>query len=168
VLVRRSTPADAAAARAIHAAAFERGEGTPGEVALVDALVADGDAIAALALVAERDGVAVGHVVCSRAWVGAVEVAALGPIGVLPEHQGSGVGTALMHAVVAAADALELQLLGLVGHPAYYRRFGFVRGSSIGVEPPDPAWDQYFQARTLSAYGGVRGRFRYAAAFKSL
>ena len=167
VLVRRATAEDTEVVRSIHAGAFERGDGElPPEVALVDALRRDGDAIDALSLVAVRAGAAVGHVICSRAGVEAHEVAALGPIGVLPEHQRAGVGSALLHAVLAAADALELPLVGLLGSPDYYGRFGFVAATSVGVDPPDPGWGAHFQVRTLSAYdAGIRGRFRYAPAF---
>ena len=74
-----------------------------------------------------------------------------------------------MHAVLAAADALELPLVGLVGSTEYYARFGFVPGTQLGIEPPDPTWGDHFQVRPLTAYrGGIVGRFRYAPAFEQL
>lgn len=167
MLVRRETAADANAVRAVHAAAFGGDSDTaPDEVALLDALVAAGDVVPALSLVAVEADAVLGHVVCSRAHVAQRRVVALGPIGVLPRYQRRGIGRSLMHTVLGAADALELPLVGLVGSPAYYRRFGFVTASSLGIEPPDPSWGEYFQVRTLSAYDGrIRGRFRYAPAF---
>lgn len=45
-------------------------------------------------LVAEEDGAVVGHVRCSRARAGDDDVVAFGPIGVLPERQGMGIGSA--------------------------------------------------------------------------
>ena len=86
VLVRRATEADAEAVRAVHAAAFAGGgtDRLPEEVTILDALVAAGDLVPALSLVAVRNGEIVGHVACSEAAVDECPVVALGPIGVLP------------------------------------------------------------------------------------
>lgn len=170
MILRRYEVADRDEVRRIHAEAFRQEAGVlPPEVGLLDALIEAGDVIPALSLVALADDDPVGHVVCSRAHVGARPVAGLGPIGVLPGRQGRGVGTALLHAVLAAADALDLPLVGLLGAPELYGRFGFVPAGSLGVEPPDPAWGDVFQVRTLAAYEpSVTGVFRYAPAFEAL
>jgi putative acetyltransferase len=168
VLVRRATAADTGDVRAIHAAAFARpGRRRPvEEVALLDGLLAAGDVLDALSLVAEVDGELVGHVVCSRAAVEAHAVAALGPIGVRPEHQRRGIGSALVHTALGAADALELPLVGLLGSTEYYPRFGFVPSTRVRIDPPEAEWGDHFQIRTLSAWHpGIAGRFRYAPAF---
>lgn len=170
VLVRRATEADAEAVRAVHAAAFAGGgtDRLPEEVTILDALVAAGDLVPALSLVAVRNGEIVGHVACSEAAVDECPVVALGPIGVLPPHQRRGVGLALVHAALGAADALDVPLVGLLGSPAYYGRFGFVPSTSLGIDPPDSAWREHFQVRPLSAYDArIRGRFRYAPAFRA-
>ena len=74
-----------------------------------------------------------------------------------------------MHAVIAAADALDYPLIALLGHLDYYPRFGFVPAASIGIEATDPTWVEAFQARRLSAWTPrVRGVFRYAAPFDDL
>ena len=72
-----------------------------------------------------------------------------GPIGVLPAHQGHGVGTAPLHAVLAAADALEVPLVALLGSRDYYSRFGFVPAARLGIDAPDQEWGDAFQARAL-------------------
>ena len=54
-----------------------------------------------------------------------IPVVALGPIGVLPDRQGNGIGAAMIHAVVAAADTLDEPLVGLLGSRELYDRFGF-------------------------------------------
>jgi putative acetyltransferase len=88
---------------------------------------------------------------------------------VLPDHQRQGVGKALMHAVLAAADALELPLVGLLGSIEYYPRFGFVPATQVGIEAPNPAWGDHFQVSTLTAYRpDIVGAFRYAPAFEEL
>jgi putative acetyltransferase len=172
VLIRRYARGDREAVRRIHAEAFRRPDDpseVPVEVRLVDELTDAGDAVSALSLVAVRDGELVGHVVCSKATVADHPAVGLGPIGVLPEYQRQGVGDGLMHAVLAAADALDLPLVGLLGSPDYYGRYGFVPATQLGIEPPDPSWAEHFQVRTLTAYRpGIMGRFRYAPAFENL
>ncbi|EOD69789.1 GNAT family N-acetyltransferase [Amycolatopsis vancoresmycina] len=172
MLIRRETPADGPAIHTVHSEAFRREEGvTPVEAPLVDELRADGDLINPLSLVALHDGEVVGHVCCSRARLGEDEDTAvgLGPLGVLPAHQRSGVGSALMHAVLGAADAQGHGLVVLLGNPAYYSRFGFVRADTLSITPPDPAWRPHFQARTLAAYQPTQaGAFEYAPAFSRL
>ena len=172
MLIRRETPADHDAVHAIHSEAFRREPGaTPVEAPLVDELRAEGDLVDALSLVALRDGEIVGHVCCSRARLGDEPAAAvgLGPLGVLPAHQAGGVGSALMHAVVGAADALGYGLVVLLGEPAYYSRFGFVTAADLSITAPDPRWGRYFQARTLAAHRPAQvGAFEYAPAFSRI
>jgi putative acetyltransferase len=172
LLVRPERAGDEPAIAAVVRAAFGRAE-TPGvepvEVRLVDDLRAGDGWLPRLSLVAEVDRAVVGHVVCSRGWVGERAVLGLGPLGVLPEWHRRGVGRALVHAVLGAADALDEPLVALLGSPVYYGRFGFVPAGSLGVEAPDPAWGGDFQVRPLASYDpGLRGRFRYAAAFDGL
>ena len=165
MLLRRETAADVRAVDEVHDTAF----GRTVEGRLVHALRADVGWVPALSLAAEDGaGRVVGHVVGTRARVGAASAVGLGPLGVRPHAQGRGVGQALVHAVLAAADALDLPLAVLLGAPGYYARFGFVAASSIGVEPPDPAWGEHFQARPLGTYRGERGPFTYAAPFADL
>lgn len=167
MLIRRETTADIQAVHDVTEAAFAARPG--GEVGLVAALRADPGWIPALSLVAEVDGAVVGHVVCTRGSVGGAPALGLGPLSVLPAHQRSGVGKALMHTVLGAADALDEPLVILLGDPAYYSRFGFALASTYGITPPDPDWAPYFQARALSAYTpALTGLFTYAAPFSDL
>jgi putative acetyltransferase len=71
-----------------------------------------------------------------------------------------------MHAVLAAADAMDVALIALLGSTRYYSRFGFVPAARLGIDAPDPAWGHHFQVRTLAAYDPqITGPFRYAQAF---
>ena len=81
MVIRRETPEDRAAVDAVTSAAFgQPGSGQlPPETVLIQALRRDSGWIGKLSLVAVRDERVVGHVVCTRGWVG--ELAALAPLG---------------------------------------------------------------------------------------
>jgi len=170
VILRREVPNDRSAVFAVHTAAFARPDG--GEVPeakLVSALRGAGDVIPALSIVALINEEVVGHVVCSRASIDGRPSVGLGPLGVLPAYQRRGVGQALMHAVLAAADALDEPAVVLLGDLGYYRKFGFQLAEPLGILPTDPHWAEHFQVRPLNAWdGSLRGTFRYATAFDVL
>lgn len=176
MLIRRESHRDADAIRAVTIAAFTRPRHAghalpdgqvPAEAQLVDALRASDAWLPRLSLIAvTEDGDLIGNVVCTRAHVGDVPVLGLGPLSVRPDRQARGVGSALMHAILGAADALGEPLVGLLGDPRYYRWFGFRPSTACGITPPDPGWRKHFQARPLSCCPpGLRGTFRYAEPF---
>jgi putative acetyltransferase len=170
VIIRRELVEDQAVVRAVTWAAFApAGEPAkaPVEAGLIDELRAGEDWLQGLSLVAvSPDAGVVGHVVCTRGRVDEAPVLGLGPISVRPDRQRRGVGLALMHAVLGAADVLGEPLVALLGEPAYYRRFGFVPATERGISPPQPSWGSYFQVRTLTAYDpALRGTFHYPEPF---
>ena len=171
MIVRKQQADDYEAIRHIYAAAFaqpEKPEPVPLEVGIFETLWAAGDAIPDLSFTALKGDEPVGHVTASRATVATSSVVAVGPIGVLPEDQGVGIGSALMNALLAAADAADVPMVVLLGSPEYYGRFGFRPAQELGVMSPEPRWGEAFQARPLTAYTpAVAGRFQYAPAFLS-
>jgi len=80
-----------------------------------------------ISLVAEMDGRVVGHIAFSPVamsdgspgWYG------LGPVSVLPEYQRQGIGGALIQEGLSRLKGLGARGCCLVGHPEYYKRFGF-------------------------------------------
>jgi putative acetyltransferase len=177
VIVRRERPADHAAVHELHVAAFtvdpvtgavRRPDDVP-EARLVDALRQDAGFLPHLSLVALDENAVIGHVIATRGRLEplALPVLGLGPLGVAPDHQRAGVGSALVHAVLAVAEASGERAVALLGAPDYYRRFGFVRSADLGITPPDPHWGEHFQARLLSG-AAVQGTFRYADPFGRL
>lgn len=170
VLIRRELLSDTDAVFAVHRAAFESvtppGR-VPVEPGLVEALRAGPAWLPPLSLVCEdTTGGIVGHVCATRGDLGGRPALALGPIGVLPHRARSGVGSALMHAVLGAADALDESIVVLLGHLDYYPRFGFVPAAELGVTPDVPEWASHLQVRALTAYRPeISGEFRYPSAF---
>ena len=180
VLIRQERPSDVQAVRAVTAAAFGRvahaatpvePDGAPGEATLVGWLRDDPGWVPELSLVAESGSGAevVGHVIATHGRLADRPALGLGPLSVDPAHQGRGIGAALMHTLLGAADAMGEPVVVLLGDPALYSRFGFVPAGGLGIEAPDPTWGAYFQARTLSTWHAeYAGRFRYAASFDRL
>lgn len=163
MLIRRERPEDVNAIHAVTLAAF----GRPVEADLIHALRACPAWIPALSLVAlDGAGQVCGHVVCTRGRIGSADVLGLGPLAVRPDVQRDGVGSALVHTVLGAADALGEPLVALLGDPKYYSRFGFVLSTWHRVTPPVPEWAPHFQVRTLSAHDdSLYGEFRYPEPF---
>ncbi|MFC6887161.1 MULTISPECIES: GNAT family N-acetyltransferase [Actinomadura] len=164
---RPETPgdlADVAAIRAINLAAFP----TPEEADLVDALRADPDAwIGGLSMLAEPPGGApAGYALLTRCTVGGDPALALGPCAVLPARQRTGAGSAAIRAALDAARAMGENLVVVLGHAAYYPRFGFRRASLSGIatafEVPDEALMALHLDPSRPAPSGV---IRYADAF---
>lgn len=161
--VREEREEDHAAIRRVHEAAF----GQPGEADLVDALRAAGDLVPELCLVAESGGDVIGHIAFSRAELDSgMEVLALAPVGVLPERQGEGAGSALNRAGLERAAATGFPLVVVLGHAGYYPRFGFEPADPLGIRAPFDVPPENWMALRLPAYRpDARGTLRYADAF---
>ena len=158
----------AAFSLAEHSAPPTRIGGPPGEVDLLAALRHDASWLPDLSLVATADGQVIGHVVCTRAHVDGVPALGLGPLSVRPDRQREGIGGALVRDLLVRAEKADESLVALLGDPAYYQRSGFVPARELGVESPDPAWGDYFQARFLGTGDHPAGRFVYAEPFNRL
>lgn len=100
-----------------------------------------------VSLVAEDEGQQriVGHVAVSPVRISSGETGwyGLGPISVLPDKQGLGIGSMLMHAALQRLKALGAKGCVLLGDPNYYARFGFKPVSGL-ILPDVP--QEYFQA----------------------
>lgn len=135
------------------------------EVELVRTIWAAPEYLSDLEIVAEHEGRVVGHVLHSTGYIGTHELVALAPLAVHPDHQGRGVGSALVNEAIARADRGGHPAIVLLGGPAFYERFGFQPARNFGIlndmdlpVEPDP-----FLARPLSHYSpDIRGTFRYA------
>ena len=129
--VREETDADVGAISEVTVAAFKTlAISNHTEQFIISALRA-AEALT-VSLVVEVDGRVVGHIAFSpvtisdgsRNWYG------LGPVSVLPAYQRQGIGKALIQEGLSRLRDLDAHGCCLVGHPDYYRRFGFrnIRG----------------------------------------
>lgn len=143
MIIRHERPADCEAISRLQYAAFkDHPQHAPGaeptEHRIVELLRTAGDL--SLSLVSEDDAGRInGHVALSPSTITTTSGTLngwylLGPVGVLPEAQRQGIGSALVRAALAWARKQSAAGIGLVGDPAYYERFGFA--SSEGLTFP--------------------------------
>ena len=64
----------------------------------------------------------------------------VGPVAVVPERQGEGIGHALMAALSGAIDPAAPLPQVMIGDPEYYERFGFFAGPGKCWQLPGP-WE---------------------------
>jgi putative acetyltransferase len=157
VAIRPERPADREAVWRVHNLAFA----DSGRVAgLVDALRATPAALEPLSLVAVSPGAdakVAGHVLLSASRLDApsqlVDVYVLSPLGVLPDVQGQGIGTALVAHALAAARETSVPLVFLEGDPGYYGKRGFERAGDLGFRRPSLRIPhEGFQVARMPAY----------------
>jgi putative acetyltransferase len=165
VAVRPERAGDAADIRACVVRAF----GRPAEADLVDALRVVGGVAASLVAVAGAR--VVGHVLFSPVTIegAAPDLAPVGlaPVAVLPEVQRRGIGAALIEAGLARCRAAGHGCVVVLGHPAYYPRFGFAPASRFGLRSAYDVPDDTFMALELrtGALLGRGGTVRYRPEF---
>ncbi len=99
-----------------------------------------------------------------------IPILILSPLGVLPADQNRGIGDALTRAALLLADVRHEPLVIVQGHPGYYPRFGFVRGRTIGVVPPEHlgAIDKAWMVRRHPDAPPMHGRIVYPQPFLDL
>jgi putative acetyltransferase len=104
--------------------------------------------VLAVSLVAEEDGSVIGHIAFSPVTLSGGEGGwyGLGPVSVLPEQQGKGVGKALVEEGLDQLRSLGAAGCVLLGDPAYYSRFGFRTDHRLVLPDVPP---EYFQSLVL-------------------
>jgi len=138
VLIREERAEDGDAVAEVHRQAFTD-EG-PVVATLVDDLRSSLESEPGLSLVAVDGATVIGHVLFTRNRLDApkqlVDVQVLSPLGVLPERQRRGVGSALVRRGLQQLAQRAVPLVFLEGSPAYYSRFGFRAGDEHGFRRP--------------------------------
>jgi putative acetyltransferase len=117
-----------------------------------------------VSLVAEIDGIVVGHVVFSVVNINGEDIGwyGLGPVSVLPKLQKQGIGSKLIREGLSIIREKGAKGCVLEGDPNYYQRFGFKNYPDLVYEgTPDP---KYFMA--LPFYDNVpNGKVEFHKAF---
>ena len=141
MLIRKSTDADRVAIMRMHREAFGPEEGEE-VAALANDLLDDPTARPVLSLLAEKNGLLLGHVLFTMVNVVdgdcLVPGQILAPLGVLPEAQGGRIGGELIGAGLEQLRAYGTGLVFVLGHPTYYPRYGFKPAGVLGQKAPYP------------------------------
>ncbi len=124
-----------------------------------------------LSLVAVKDGRIIGHILMTPVRIVNEKTSypslALAPVSVAPTMQKEGVGGSLILAAHTKARLMGHRSVILLGHEAYYRRFGYKRASSFGIRLPADMPDENAMAIELGEGGlrGIHGTVEYPAPF---
>lgn len=139
---------------------------------LVDNIRESDAYIPELALVAEMDGVVVGHILYSKIHIvdgdQKVESIALAPVSVLPAYQNKGIGSQLIKKSLQIAVDQGYASVIVLGHKEYYPRFGFKPASNWGITAPFEVPNEYFMALELEegALENISGVVEYSKPFQ--
>ena len=139
ITVRPETAEDIRAIDVVHISAF----GGEAEAQLVSALRESTTYNRELSQVAELGGRIVGHVLLTRVPLRKdgeeKHVLALGPMSVVPSQSHRGIGSELINASIKLAKEKGYGAIVVLGHPEYYKRFGFVQARELQVSCNLPA-----------------------------
>jgi putative acetyltransferase len=149
--------------------------GSEMEAQLVKNLLSDPNAQPSISLLAFEKEKAVGHLLLTKAEIKGHEnetkCMLLAPMGVVPEHQKQGIGTALVHKALETAAQAWVELVFVLGWPDYYPKMGFQNDAlALGYQAPYPIPEKNRNAwmvRELKPgiVGRISGKVVVAASF---
>ena len=164
--IRRERPGDEEHIRLVNTRAF----GQSAEADIVDTLRRT--CPECVSFVALQDEEIVGHILFTPAEIvsakGSFNGMGLAPMSVLPELQRQGIGSALVRAGIEEMRRAAHPFVIVLGHPAYYPRFGFVPALRRGISSEyEGVPDEAFMILVLdeSALAGVAGTAKYRPEF---
>ena len=164
VTIRPEQDADRQAIWSVNQIAFEGAS----EAELVDALRDSG--FIEVSLVAELEREIVGHILFSRVTIattsGPVDALSLAPMAVVPAHQRIGIGTKLVEAGLSACRVGGNKIVVVLGHPAFYPRFGFSAEQARKLESPFGGGEAWMALELVpGVLAGVQGRVEFSPPF---
>lgn len=167
MIIAQEIPGDFEGIRLVNRAAFQGDY----EADVVDRLRLNCADI--ISLVAKEGVIVVGQILFSpvtivqnQGWT--INGMGLGPLAVLPEHQGQGIGSALCEAGMQRMAQADYPFVIVLGHPGYYPRFGFTKASEYGITSAfENVPDEAFMICVFKpeALQGVRGIAHYRPEF---
>lgn len=162
--IREETAGDVEPIRGVNRLAF----GQDAEGRLVDRLRDEGYARVSLVADVEGHGV-VGHILFSDLPLttdeGTIPAVALAPMAVVPDHQRRGIGCALVRAGLEACRERGYRVALVLGHRAFYPRFGFSSALARQIDAPYRGEDFMAMELETGAMSGVHGRVTYPPPF---
>ncbi|MBN1436090.1 MAG: N-acetyltransferase [Sedimentisphaerales bacterium] len=168
VTIRHETREDIDGIRAVNEAAFD----TNAEAQLVDNLRQSNANV--ISLVAEQDQQIVGHILFTRVTIepdnSSFNALALAPLSVLPQYQNQAIGSALVRKGLQIAQKAGYSNVIVLGHPAYYKRFGFVPAEKYQIHCPYQVPPETFMVKPLipNALDDITGMVLYHPLFSNM
>lgn len=121
-----------------------------------------------LALVAEREGKLISHIMFTKLYIKQengelLEGLLVAPLSVLIEYRNKGVGSTLMKKGLQRAKELGYTFAILAGDPNYYNRFGFEQSSLYGITNENDIPEQFVLVKKIvpNALNGIRGTVNF-------
>jgi predicted N-acetyltransferase YhbS len=116
-----------------------------------------------LDFVGEEDGEIVANIMYTKSKIirlggSDLETLTFGPVSVKPELHGKGLGGEIIRHSLTRARELDYGAVIIMGHPAYYPRFGFKSASDYGLTLPDGStMDPFMALEIRQGYLGSGG-----------
>ncbi|MCL1935731.1 MAG: GNAT family N-acetyltransferase [Defluviitaleaceae bacterium] len=165
--IRQETPIDYKEVNNLHREAFYNVYKPGCDEHYLMHILRDSDSfIKELSFVYEKDNKIVGHIAFSKAIItdennNQIEVACIGPIGVLPDYQNRGIGTALIKHGKNSAKEMGYIAILLYGDPLYYSKCGFQQAYKYRITTKDGNFSNALQVLILNPpkTSKIKGRF---------
>lgn len=139
---------------------------------LVERLRKSSNFLKELSLVAEVDGKIVGHILFTPLKIVNGDISypslMLAPLAVVPEYQRKGIGKELTCRGLEISHNLGFKSVIVVGHPAYYPKFGFKEAKDFKIMPPFDIPSEAFMALELEkeSLSNVQGIVEFPQEFQ--
>jgi len=161
MFIREALNTDLPSVLSVERAAF----GSDEEANLVKDLLCDPSAKPLVSLLAFQADRPVGHILFTTARLepeDPLSISILAPLAVVPDSQKQGIGGKLVEYGLGVLSRSAVDLVFVLGYPAYYRRYGFKPAGILGFDAPYPipaknadAWMvQTLQPGAVGAFGG--------------
>lgn len=141
------------------------------EVRLVEELRKTPFFVPELSIVAELNGLVVGHILFTKVIIKSetreIPALTLAPLAITPEHQNQGIGSQLVRKGLEECKLLNYGIVTVLGHPNYYPRFGFKSAQGYGIQYPFEVPTEAFMIQEIiaGALKSVHGVLIYSAPF---
>lgn len=164
IRIRDEQQADIPRVHELNSLAFE----AETEANLVDVLRETAQPV--ISLVATEDDTVVGHIMFTRVELSdrsSLAIMGLAPMAVMPDRQRCGIGSALANEGLHRCAEIGAGAVVVLGHSAYYPKFGFVPASTMGIACEYDVPDEAFMVHELTPgyLAGATGTIKYHEAF---
>jgi predicted N-acetyltransferase YhbS len=154
---------------------WEEGATICNEHLLVNRLRGCASFVPQLNFVAEINGKIAGHIIYTKSKIindagEEFEMLTFGPLSVLPEYRGRGIGKELMRRTFDEARRMGFRAVIIFGLPDYYPRVGFRRCAEFGITTADGETFDPFMVYLLyeNALDGISGKYFIDPVYESL